>query len=915
MSGRIRILFILLFLLSLSWTFALSETNHIQEDEEVLEKILVVINGVRNTGAMGELVPLSEGEVFSLKKIRDAVKSIYGTGLFADIQVEMERLPGIQLTFLLTKKLFVRRIEFEGIEDISRRKLGEALFALQDGSPFSDERLSKAKYELAQILEEQGFFQAEVMASTEFDVLNSQVDVVFDVQQTKTFTVKEISFSGDIIIDESELRRKMQTEPGEIFVPSILEEDISRIRNIFLSMDYQRVEINTEKRFFEDDGQLVSLILSIVPHEKIEIIVEGAKIPIDLLKPIWEAGIFEEWGMDEGEAKIIQYLREKNYLFPNVVSSVEREKNNLRVMYRVTPGERYKIKQILIQGASHFSSEQIREELGIPEKFPLLSNITGDRLYELPRDIEFLYRTEGFSEAEVILNFLNKEMKIQPVIFIQEGAQEKISSLTVEGNLLFSEEELLGELSSEVEGPFFQPNIQRDVEKLESFYLNQGVRGTSVRAFVQEEEKGKHDVRFQIDEGGEIKIENIIISGNETTQKKVILRELEVQEGDYVHYDLLQRTKRQLENLGIFAQVKIEEIPFSQESVNLLISLVEGQRNYGSLGLGFETKNTPHSFAFWDYVIRPRGTAEFIRSNIFGSAAQLSLVGQFSLREQRAVVSWDQPYFFGLPLQTFVNAWLEREERESYSFDRRGFSLSTIGTLSDKEDMILLGTLRFARTTLYELYISESEIDRQHFPFSTTSISGSFIWDKRDDPFNPERGLFFSSVLEWAYPLFNSESDYQRSFSKYQHHIPVWPRVTFIMTTRLGLGRGRMPIHERFFAGGSNSFRGVEFDGLGPKDSVSLKSIGGKALVLFNFELVFPLVSKVENLFGTVFYDSGNVFERRIQVSLEAFQNAVGFGLRYRTPLGPLRFELGWNLNAPAGERKPLAFITIGNVF
>lgn len=124
-----------------------------------------------------------------------------------------------------------------------------------------------------------------------------------------------------------------------------------------------------------------------------------------------------------------------------------------------------------------------------------------------------------------------------------------------------------------------------------------------------------------------------------------------------------------------------------------------------------------------------------------------------------------------------------------------------------------------------------------------------------------------------------------------------------------------MPVHERFFAGGSNSFRGVAFDGLGPKDPQSLKSVGGKALVLINLELVFPLISKVENLFGTVFFDSGNVFERRIQVSLNAFQNAAGFGLRYRTPLGPLRFELGWNLGAPPGERKPLAFITIGNVF
>lgn len=908
---------ILVFLLGMSGplAYAGSAAGHFQEEKEVLERILVVVNGEPGTSGMEELVPLSAGEPFSVKRVRDAIKNIYGTGLFADIQVELERRPGLELTFFLTKKLFVRRIEFVGTDVISRRTLEEAIFNLQEGSPYTEERLKRAKDELNRVLENEGFFQSDIKSSLEFDVLNSQVDVTFDVQNAIRYRVKEIVFAEDLVMDESALLRKMQTTPGEVFVPSKLEEDIEELREIFLSMDYQRVEIVAEKSFAEDNGRFVSLRLSIVPHEKIDIVVEGAKIPLELLRPIWGTDVFEEWGLDEGKAKIIQYLREKNYLFPSVISSAERDESSLRVIYTVTPGERYRIKPIMIQGADYFSPEQIKERLGIPEKSLLLAKITGDRLYELPREIEVLYRTEGFSESEVILNFIGQEKRIQPVFFIEEGRQERIGSLTVDGNILFDKEVLLAELSSKAEGPFFQPQIQRDVEKLESFYLNQAVRGTTIRAIVEEREEAAYDVCFQIKEGQRFTIDSIVISGNETTQKNVILRELEVKQGDDARYDLLQETKRKLENLGVFAQVKIEEIPVSDQTVNLLIGLVEGQRNYGSLGLGFETKNTPQSFAFSDYVLRPRGTAEFIRSNIFGSAAQLSLVGQFSLREQRAVVSWDQPYFFGLPLQTVVNSWLEREERESYSFDRRGFSLSTVGTLSEKENMILLSTLRYARTTLYELYISESEIDRQHFPFSTTSLSGSFIWDKRDDPFNPERGLFFSSVLEWAYPLFNSESDYQRTFSKYQHYIPLFPRVTFITTTRLGLGRGRMPIHERFFAGGSHSFRGVEFDGLGPKDPESLKSVGGKALVLFNFELVFPILSKVENLFGTVFFDTGNVFERRIQVSLQSFQNAVGFGLRYRTPLGPLRFELGWNMNMPAGQRKPLAFITIGNVF
>ncbi len=880
-----------------------------------VNNVFVLIDGEPKKGELEELIPITPGDIFSLKVIRDAVKSIYKSGLFADVQVFIGGGPEVDLTFSLTKNLFVRNIQFRGYEDVSRKKLRENLFVLQEGRTYSSEKLSKATDELKNVLENEGYFSPEIEASTVVDRVNSQVDISFDIRSARKYIVGEVSFEGEILIPEATLKKKMHTETGKEFIPAVLEEDLDRIREIYLEMDYQRVEVEITEKIVDKESGRVSFLLNVIPYEKIEIVVEGADIPLELLKPIWEARVFEEWSLSEGEAKIINYLREKNYLFSYVASSIKSENENLHVTYKVVLGEKARILDVEIEGALFFTPSQIREEMGIPEKMSFFGKIDGARLYELPREIEFLYRTKGFSETKVVLNFTKLQNGIKPIIFIEEGQQKIIDLISIEGSHSYPDEQLLIEIGSSEGGAFFQPNIQRDVERLENFYLNQGFRDSSIRAVVQQGEEGNHSIRFQIDEGRKVFIDNIIISGNEVTRKDIIEREFQIKEGDFAFYDSIIVTKRRLEGLGVFTQVKIEEIPVSPDHINLFISLIEGQRNYASLGLGIETKNVPNSFAVWDYVVRPRGTAELIRSNIFGSAAQLSLVGQVSLREQRAVASWEQPYFLGIPTQMFVNAWLEREERESYSFERRGFSLSTFYSLSSKEEMVFLATMKYARTTLFELWVSESEVDRQHFPFSTTSISGSFVWDKRDDPFNPERGFFFSSVLEWAYPLFNAESNYQRTFSKYQHYVPIISRVTFITTTRLGLGRGRMPIHERFFAGGSNSFRGVLFDELGPQDPDSNNPIGGKAIVLFNFELTFPIFSKMQNLFGTAFFDTGNVFERRKQVSFVNFKNAVGFGIRYRTPLGPIRFELGWNLGAPPGERKPLAFITIGNVF
>ena len=282
---------------------------------------------------------------------------------------------------------------------------------------------------------------------------------------------------------------------------------------------------------------------------------------------------------------------------------------------------------------------------------------------------------------------------------------------------------------------------------------------------------------------------------------------------------------------------------------------------------------------------------------------------------KRGVLSWEQPYFLNIPMQTYLNAYWESEDQVSFSYEQKGVSLT--GVKSIAKNVLLSTTLRWTTTTLYNLKIEESAVDREHSPYSAASISESFIWDRRDDPFNTSKGNFFSFVLERAYPLFGAKSDYIKSFIKYQHFIPLFSRVTFSATSRIGWGGGKLaiPIHERFFAGGSNSFRGERFDELGPKDPVSGNPIGGDALFLLNFELTFPLISSIKDLSGALFYDKGNVFDMPKHFNFPALQDAVGFGARYRTPLGPVRFEIGWNLSGPSERRRPIGFITIGNVF
>ncbi len=878
-----------------------------------ISKVDLLVDGRPAEREMENLISLHPGELFSLQKISRNIKQIYETGLFSDVQVGKQGEIAVELTFSLTKRLTIRDIDFEGEQGISTRKLRESVSGLRRGGFFAPDKLRLAEQEIKSALRQEGYFDAQIKNSSERDLKAGSVKIVFRVESSTKYKIKAIGFSGDVQVPPSELIKKIKSRPGADYVPAILEQDLARLKGYYNGLGYQRAEAELDSENFDQPGSTVSLNIKINPQEKIKIVINGAQLPVNLLTPIWEERIFEEWGMSEGEARIISYLRSRGYLFATSKARLEKTGNEIKVIYDVISGERFRIQDISFEGLKYFSAAQLKNEIGIGEKIPLLSWIDGQRLFEVPEEIEFLYQARGFPSPQVNLDFIKKKNAVRAVFHIEEGSQQKIKTLTLVGAHLISPAELRARITSTENGPFFSPNIQRDIGEIEAFYQDRGIRGTRVTSEIRPEGQNLFSLIFQISEGQRITLDKIVITGNRVTRRRTIVREIRVVEGQPAYLNLIQETKRRLENTGIFSEVKMEEIPTSGDRENLVISLLEGDRNYAGLGIGLETKYQPQTSSLFNNVVRPRGTAEYIRSNVFGTGSQLSLVTQFSLQQKRGVAAWEEPYFFGLPLQNSLTAWLESEERVSFGYNRSGTSFSGIKSLT--KNLTLLLTLAWQRTELTFLFVPESEVDRQFFPYSATYLSGSFFWDRRDDSFNPERGWFLSSVAEWAFPLFKAESNYFKTYTKFQHFFRLKSWLNLSLTSRLGLGRGRMPIPERFFAGGSNSFRGEPFDELGPKVPVTRVPVGGKALLLFNFELKFPVLSALKDLSGAVFYDWGNVFAKRSNFNLADLQSAVGLGVRYRTPLGPLRFELGWNLDDPQRKGRPLAFITIGNVF
>lgn len=885
---------------------------------DIVERVVVEVDGRPGEAGLLDLIPIRPGDPLEPRLVDQAVKQIFRTGLFADVRVERRGEGRIELVFVLVQNVFIDDVLFKGVK-VPAARLRDALVLLRPGSTLQEDRLGEAVEEVRRGLRQEGRFDATVTAEVRRKPGATTADLVFRVQDWKSFRVGGLEIEWKAEIPDRKLLKKMKTKVGDVYVPRRLESDLEALSTGLAKAGYRRAEVLLAGETYDERRGRVDLVVEILPHERIVIEVDGARVPVRLLEPIWQERVFEAWGLAEGEARILSHLRRKGYLFAEVESRVEKGPNELRVVHDVAPGERSKVGGVEFRGLRAFSSVDMKNRLALREGIPLFSFLSYDRLFTIPREIEGYYKENGFADVQVSLELERREAAIQAVYDVREGPRTVIDDVRIEGAELVPPGDILAGILSRPGGPYFPPNVQGDVTRIETAYLDRGVRGTSVVSRVEPAGEGRVAVVFEVDEGERVVIGNIFVAGNRRTKPRVIRRELRVEKGDAADYGGLQESKRRLESLGLFADVRVDEVQTGPGEEVVVVTVREGDDNYAGLGVGFESvRPVTGSMATWPDQFRPRLAGEYIRSNVLGLGAQLGVLGQIGEFERRAVVSWNQPYFLGLSMPTTLLGWAEREERTTFTLDRRGVSLSAVKPLTKAR--LLLGSLSLTRTAIpvYDLENPPEDIDRRFQPYSAAIASVSMSWERRDDTLNPSRGYFFSVAGEWGFPVFGMESDYQKVFFKAQAYQPLASTLFFGATARLGLGNGLRNLPERFFAGGSNTFRGEEFEMLGPIDESSLKPYGGEAVLLVNAEVSWTVFPSWKALQLAGFFDLGNVY-----AGLDSFRpfdllGAAGAGLRYRTPLGPVRIELAWKLwgfDAQDRKGKPLIFLTIGPIF
>ena len=565
-------------------------------------------------------------------------------------------------------------------------------------------------------------------------------------------------------------------------------------------------------------------------------------------------------------------------------------------------------------------------------------------------------------------------------IEIAEHVRTEVASVRIEGNQSIAASTLLPQLGLQPGRAFFQTQLAVDRDAIQLQYANAGFKHATVTSVPGLSADGtRADIVFGVQEGPRVTVAHVLVVGNTRTRAEMIRRELQLRPGDALGLGHVTESQRRLATLGLFRRTRITELGHGLDtSRDLLVTVEEAPATTMGYGGGFEViqriRRDEDGVATERLEYAPRAFFEVGRRNFFGKNRSVNLFTRISLRprlstvasgpepsvepgsssygfsEYRVLGTFREPRVAGTAADAFLTATTEQQRRSGFNFARRAFSAELLrrGTRA----ISVSGNYQIQRTELFDEQINPADkllIDRLFPQVRLSSFSLSAVGDSRDDLLDPQRGAYLSANGQFAARRIGSEVGLIKSYLTAQLFRPVRQVRGLVVATsaRVGLAAGfprevvrvgadsqavldatgrpvvdvvrDLPASERFFAGGDTTVRGFARDQLGTASTIDQDGfpIGGNALVIVNAELRLP----VRRGLGVVgFFDVGNVFSRTSDIDLGSLRSAVGFGVRYRSPVGPIRVDLGFKTNRRdivPGTREDLTavHISLGQAF
>lgn len=903
--------------------------------------VQVEIEGAPGSGVaeMQGLLDVVAGQDYSPVRIHDSLVRLHRSGLISGARVEGTPVgtDGVALRFIVRPQARIDSVLFEGETVFPTNELRSRLDQLDTGEKLSEGAVTRGVSDLQAFYAARGYYRAQITTQIRLDPTGTRAVVTYTVAPGEQARVSKytLNITGERL-DLSKIKHAIVE--GQPYMQSLVRDEVARIRQIYLEQGFLAVRI-TNSVTPDPETNTVAVTITLEAGPRITITIEGLEIDEKTRReiiPFYSQSGIDEFSLEEGRRKLQDYAQRKGYFFAEVAKPDPPDLSlpAATLVYKVEPGRRFKLTDIDIQGVDAVPSETLQQQLKsktasfIP-LFGLGRGITSNDF--LRQDASIILRQLrdlGYRRATVeVLRGVSPTGDNLIITFdVTQGPRTYIEDIGIRGNTVLTGDELRERLTLKPEDPYVTADVSQNADKLLSAYNLQGYATAEVFSEIVDigNVNGQDRVRlvFAITEGNRIKIRRVQTRGIAVTEEGRLEYNFYLfKEGDYLRLDQLQETERILYDTNAFSSVNITSEPIGEtangiEQRDVTVNIVEAKRYDLVYGFGYQSNRSDKTVPGLDALHGARGLVQLTNNNMFGKLYTGSTQLRVSQTELLGAVSFQNPRPFGNNYPMLISIFARRLAERSFNSDRYTALLQFERRISPVTLAYL--SYNFERISNYNLDVSPEEIERNRTAVRLGRIGPSFARDTRNNAFDPSTGTLTVGSVYYASTLLGGNEKFIKMLVEHNRYYPVkrFRDTVYSVSGRLGLaspfgGRESLPISERFFGGGARDLRGFGFEEAGPQ--VNGRPLGGNAVVVINNELRFPIY---KFLGGSVFADTGNVFRRVRDIKPSNLTQTVGFGFRINTPVGPVRFDLGFLvINKPANAASFRRHFTLGSSF
>lgn len=946
-------------------------------------KIELVANPKINVDAYRSLVRQPENQPYSTREVEASLKALNKTARFVKVELQIKPDPnGLHLTFILQPALYFALVEFPGADKkFSYTRLLQVV-NIPDQEPYAEDRVAQGANALLKFLHSTGYFAAEVRAQTKFDEQHQLANVYYQVNLNKRAKVGNITMNGVTPQEQAKLVGALRSwgarfrgdtlKTGQTYTSTRIKNSIGYLRKYLSGENRLIKELRLGVVQYHPDTRRADVSFNLRLGPRVSVKLQGAKLTwvpflenrkMHQLIPIFEESSADPDLITEGEGNLINFFQSKGYFDVKVRYTEQQSPDQVNIVYIVDKGHKHKVADVAIVGNHRFSGSQLMDEIAVKEGHVITHGKYSDKLLKASvKSLKTLYQNNGFLDVKVTPKVVDKEPKIYVTFNIDEGQQTTVEALHIEGNrtLPLGAIEPRSGFNLSPGLPFSQLRLNEDRNRVVAQYLDRGYPRMTFQSKVAYLSTDKHkvDITYVIDEGQQVRVSNVVITGQKHTRTSYISKTMDVGPENPLSQTELLGSESRLYDVGVFDYASVgPKKPVTNETEEEVVAkLHESKRNSITYGFGFEYDRRAGSIPSGTAAIPglppiglgktnfttsessffgPRGSVEFIRRNMRGLGETMSMSVLAGRLDQKGVFEYADPHFRGTHWRSLFSASAERTSENPLFTARLGqgsFQLERF--INRAKTKTLQVRYNFSRTSLTNLLIPALVLPQDR-NVRLSGVSTSLIEDTRDKPLDAHKGYYQTLSVDLNPEALGSNFSFARFLGQRSIYVPLSKSKDLVWASRLevgvanGFSGSTVPTSEEFFAGGANTLRGFPVDGAGPQRAVPVCSnpaaqtgcsnvsvpVGGNKLFVFNSELRFP-THLMKNLGAAAFYDGGNVYgPLSLRGFVSNFTNTLGAGIRYNTPIGPVRFDIGHNLNPVPGFRSTQFFVTLGQAF